>query len=651
MKKVTSNRPTSFFGFALVALFCSCATQNHSSKSEVHSRGIASQDPEVIERKADRCAEKILEIPDAAGASWSESSKAFVEAAFLNCLSSYVQIPTVNPSGDEELAAQYLKRVFDRLEIESQVLDVNGRTGLVAFVRPEGVSPGQIKPSVILYHHTDVVPVFESQWLRPDLAFSGAIEPHPGQPSGAKYLWGRGSLDMKSVGIMQLLTMAFANRQRGELKKTVAYLASPDEEVGALGAKGLINEIREDGDLRELTQAQVLLNEGGYGVVRNERPVFLIGTEEKGGAWLTLSHDNPKALFSHLDRLMALFDPGTGKGQLQAGCELISMSTPGQQVNVVPAKAILSVTCPPEKGRVDPIQLEKAFRESFATQTGLTIQAIQSAPNVFELSINLASTGHGSLGALSALQVAARGLQNIGVIPPRAPRFQTPAFYRYQRTPATNGLIAGLKEVYPITTRPGFLLRAADSFSWIGGVDQFFLKSTATQAYSERLFRTSCTWTGFEVSPRGANALVDCRLIHPGYVRERPSIHGDYFVSELRSLANDNTLSIELTNRWNYTASPHNGAVFAALSKAISDEAPGAIVAPWLTPTSSDSTWFRAPQTAQSSSRPIPSYGFFPVSAGDLIGTIHGSNERFPVDQAFKSSKIYTSAVMELIRK
>jgi aminoacylase len=80
-------------------------------------------------------------------------------------------------------------------------------------------------PSVLLNSHTDVVPASAEHWTR---------EPFGGERVGGR-IYGRGTQDMKSVGVQYLAAMA--SLRGAALQRTVHLGFNPDEEIG--GQDGL----------------------------------------------------------------------------------------------------------------------------------------------------------------------------------------------------------------------------------------------------------------------------------------------------------------------------------------------------------------------------------------------------------------------------
>ena len=109
---------------------------------------------------------------------------------------------------------------------------------------------GSNEKAVVLLHHIDVVPVAANEWTKP--AFEGLR-------SGG-YIIGRGALDIKSLGIAELMAFLDLHRRHVPLKRDVIYLGVADEELGGVhGCKELL-ETRPD----LFTNVGYVLNEAGY---------------------------------------------------------------------------------------------------------------------------------------------------------------------------------------------------------------------------------------------------------------------------------------------------------------------------------------------------------------------------------------------------
>jgi acetylornithine deacetylase/succinyl-diaminopimelate desuccinylase-like protein len=187
-------------------------------------------------------------------------------------LSRYIAVDTSNPPGREALAASFLADILRREGIESRILDAGeGRASLSA--RLPGDSS---KGTLILLNHTDVVPVEAAYWQ--EEPFGGVVK------DGV--IWGRGALDMKGMGVMELMSFLLCKRLRLPLKRDVVFLAVADEEVGGLAGIEWLEKHHP-----ETLEAEYVINEGGYGFTEFlgvQRPVYSCAIGEKGPLWLQL---------------------------------------------------------------------------------------------------------------------------------------------------------------------------------------------------------------------------------------------------------------------------------------------------------------------------------------------------------------------------
>jgi len=142
----------------------------------------------------------------------------------VDLLRAYLKIDTTNPPGNEIAGARFLADVLGRAGIESRTVEsAPGRANLVARVRGDG-SLG----AVVLHHHIDVVYADRRFWT---------VDPFGGEVRDG-FLYGRGAVDMKSTGILQLAALLALARAGVRLKRDLIFLATADEEAGsAFGAQ------------------------------------------------------------------------------------------------------------------------------------------------------------------------------------------------------------------------------------------------------------------------------------------------------------------------------------------------------------------------------------------------------------------------------
>jgi acetylornithine deacetylase/succinyl-diaminopimelate desuccinylase-like protein len=192
----------------------------------------------------------------------------------IDILCRFIQVDTSNPPGRERAACEFLGSILKREGIGYQLYDAGGddRVSLRAVLPGNGS-----KRPFMLMNHTDVVPVEREYW---------EVEPFGGLIKDG-HIWGRGALDMKGLGVAQLMTFLTLKRLGVPLARDVVFYAMADEEAGsAYGVEWLAEHHPETLD------AEYVINEGGGGsteVFGVQRPVFTVAVSEKGPLWLKLT--------------------------------------------------------------------------------------------------------------------------------------------------------------------------------------------------------------------------------------------------------------------------------------------------------------------------------------------------------------------------
>ncbi len=144
-------------------------------------------------------------------------------------LRALLSFDTTNPPGDEIHAARYIESVLRKEGFDPVILEPEkGRGNLVVRLKGDGsMSP------LLLASHLDVVPAGTSEWELPPFAAQ--------EKDG--YIFGRGTLDMKHMTAMSLMTLLQLRRSGVPLKRDVILAAVADEEThGRLGAGFLVRE-------------------------------------------------------------------------------------------------------------------------------------------------------------------------------------------------------------------------------------------------------------------------------------------------------------------------------------------------------------------------------------------------------------------------
>ncbi len=182
----------------------------------------------------------------------------------IDKLREYIRLDTSNPPGNEIIAANYFKGILEKEGIECEVAESEaGRGHLIARLKGD-----ESEAPLIILNHTDVVPVERDKWeVDP---FGGVIKD--------SYIWGRGTLDMKGMGILELMVILILKRNGLPLRRDVIFLATGDEETGGMkGAKWMLERYPT------LKEAALVLNEGGTGVITEDGELehYEVNTGEK----------------------------------------------------------------------------------------------------------------------------------------------------------------------------------------------------------------------------------------------------------------------------------------------------------------------------------------------------------------------------------
>jgi acetylornithine deacetylase/succinyl-diaminopimelate desuccinylase-like protein len=190
-------------------------------------------------------------------------------------LSEYLRVDTINPPGNETAGAAFLAAELRKDGIESTIHEfAPGRGSLVARLRATGTP--EEKPLCLL-SHLDVVTANAADWPEDAQPLSGVVK------DGA--VWGRGALDMKGMGALELQVMRWLKRADVPLKRDVLMLAVADEEVDNGGMHLLVDTLWGELD------CGVLINEGGIGLpglLFEGQTIFPVTVAEKGTLWLRL---------------------------------------------------------------------------------------------------------------------------------------------------------------------------------------------------------------------------------------------------------------------------------------------------------------------------------------------------------------------------
>ena len=212
----------------------------------------------------------------------------FISLAFLNAepnwermgietielFQQYLRIDTSNPPGDVRQAALWIAGHFENEGIPVETFSVpQDPRRMHVLGELKGMNP-ELKPLLIL-SHMDVVPVDENFWS--EKPFDGELKDG--------FIYGRGALDMKSLGIMELMAMIQLNREGWRPERTIKFLAVADEEIlGNLGTSWMIEHHWDKLD------PEWVLDEGGIGTKDTFPGVttFAVAVAQKKSFWVEL---------------------------------------------------------------------------------------------------------------------------------------------------------------------------------------------------------------------------------------------------------------------------------------------------------------------------------------------------------------------------
>jgi acetylornithine deacetylase/succinyl-diaminopimelate desuccinylase-like protein len=140
-----------------------------------------------------------------------------------------LRLDTRNPPGNEHLAAEYLKQVFDKEGIPAKILALDAnRSNVVARLKGSGR-----KRPLLIMGHSDVVTVDEAKWKFPP--FSATRD--------GGWVYARGTVDDKDNLTGGLMTMLLLKRLNVPLDRDVIFLSEAGEEGSSnFGIQFMVNQ-------------------------------------------------------------------------------------------------------------------------------------------------------------------------------------------------------------------------------------------------------------------------------------------------------------------------------------------------------------------------------------------------------------------------
>ena len=187
-------------------------------------------------------------------------------------LKEFVAVDTINPPGNEINAVRFYAEIFDQYGISYQVAEsAPGRGNIWARIE------GGDQPALMLLQHTDVVPADKEYWETDPML--GTIKDG--------YLYGRGVIDMKGLGIAHLVAFLSAFKNQEKLTRDIVFMATADEEAGGFFGAGWMLENHPEA----FDGVKLLLNEGGSGTTYGDKEIFSVEVTQKVPVWLRLKSE------------------------------------------------------------------------------------------------------------------------------------------------------------------------------------------------------------------------------------------------------------------------------------------------------------------------------------------------------------------------
>ena len=192
----------------------------------------------------------------------------------VDFLQRYVRIETINPPADTRASSALIKNELEAAGFTVKLYSSGpkGQTNLITRL------PGRdrSKKPLLLLNHQDVVPVDRTAW---------SVDPFTAVIKDG-WIWGRGTLDMKGIGTMQISALIALKNSGFVPARDIVMLSSSDEETnGVYGIRWMLANHFDEID------AEYVIDEGGTAsrdLLSKGKLIFGIAVGEKQVLWLKL---------------------------------------------------------------------------------------------------------------------------------------------------------------------------------------------------------------------------------------------------------------------------------------------------------------------------------------------------------------------------
>jgi len=292
-----------------------------------------------------------------------------MEAKAVENFREYIRANTVHPDPDYGDAIKFLIKMAEEIDLEYKIIELFTENP-ICIMTWAGEDPSL--PSLLLNSHTDVVPVYPEKWH---------YDPFEAIMTDNGNIYGRGTQDMKCVGIQYLEAIRILKSQNFKPLRTIHLSFVPDEEVG--GVKGMVPFIKTQ-EFKKLNVG-FSLDEGmasptdTYVVYYGERSRFVVEATATGdpghgsqfikdtAAEKMTKFINKFAQFRESEELRWKNNPKFTLGDVTTSN--LTMIEGGVQSNVIPSEMKAVFDC-----RVTTsfnAEEFKAMVENWATETGI----------------------------------------------------------------------------------------------------------------------------------------------------------------------------------------------------------------------------------------------------------------------------------------